>query len=440
MQSFLCQAKSYIEQIEFLHQKALKTHKLFEGINDPDSLMNVYSDRRRVAKILAKQIQQGLYQPSHATQRYIWVKEKRRLVYCYNLIDKVVISTIARELTKLLEPRLSYACYAFRERFNCHKVICNLSGYLRKHKRQQVFFYKTDVKSYFDTMPVDNQSLLWQQLNDLLRSSGIEQGDCLWQLIANFVRSPSLNTDGLLQTNLIGTATGSALSAMLSNMYLSDLDHEISAIPGAFYARFVDDIFICHTDRAILESAKQKVHEHMKLKRLTLKLEKDVHGVFSAKPYDGLAHYASINYLGYKITANGLYCFSTSQQRKLLHRVYLSIDNIIATNKTLSVEELGKRVCKHTSNFLINSETMYLNRNIYMASNDHEQLKCLDYFIALHIAKKISGINGAKAFRKIPYKTIRQQWGLKSLCQLRNHSKVYYEQLKSMESTQAEIA
>lgn len=440
MQSYLYNAKSYIEQIEFLHEKSLKEYNLFQDINNPDSLMNVYSERRRIGKLLASQVQRGVYQSQPAKQRYVWIKDKRRLVYCYYLIDKIVVGVVAKGLTELLDPRLSASCYAFRKRFNCHKVIKNLSTYLRKNRAQQVFFYKTDVKGYSDAIPVTNQSVLWKQLSDLLSLEKINETSYVWQLLVSFVRATSFNLDGLLQTNLVGAATGSSLTALISNLYLNDLDHKLTTIPDMFYARFGDDVFICHTDLKTLNSAKIYVYQHMCEKKLTLKAEKDVYGAFSPKPYDGLKNYASINYLGYKINADGLYCFSTSQQRKLLHRVYLSIDNIVKTNKELSVDALGKRVSKHISSFLINSETVYLNRNIYMASNDHEQLKRLDYFIALHIAKKISGINSAKAFRKIPYKTIRQHWGLKSLCQLRNHSKVYYEQLKSVESTQAEIA
>ena len=450
MPSFLCQAESYVKQIEFLHQKAFENFKLFKDISQSESLMTIYPDRKRIAKILAKQIQQGQYQPKPPIQRYVQVKDKKRLIYLYGLIDKIVIGAIYSEITKLLEPQLSKNCYAFRKNFNCHKVIKNLSTYLRKHQSQPIFFYKTDVKSYFDTIPVDNQSLLWQQLSDLLATKIAEKIDkqgYFWQLIIKFVRPASFNLDGLLQSNLIGTATGVSFTAMLSNLYLSELDHMISAIPDIFYARFVDDIFICHTDAGHLEAAKNQLHQHIKKLRLSLKSEKDLQGTFSPTPSCPLQqqqrefkHYASINYLGYKIFSDGLYCFSTSQQRKFLHKAYLMINNIIATNKNLSAENLGKRVCSHVSNYLICSETKYLNRNIYMATNSHQQLKRLDYLIALHIAKKISGVSGAKAFRTIPYKKIRQQWRLKSLCQLRNHSKEYYEQLKPMASPQAEIA
>ena len=51
---------------------------------------------------------------------------------------------------------------------------------------------------------------------------------------------------------------------------------------------------------------------------------------------------------------------------------------------------------------------------------DREQLKEMDYHLALYLAQQLTGCQGVRAFRQVSYKTIRQDWGLHSLCQLRN--------------------
>lgn len=59
-------------------------------------------------------------------------------------------------------------------------------------------------------------------------------------------------------------------------------------------------------------------------------------------------------------------------------------------------------------------------KRILTLSNDRDCLKQLDFLIALKVAEICSGRKGVRAFRYISYKKIRSQWGLKSLCQVKN--------------------
>jgi hypothetical protein len=51
---------------------------------------------------------------------------------------------------------------------------------------------------------------------------------------------------------------------------------------------------------------------------------------------------------------------------------------------------------------------------------DRRQLRQLDYWIARIVVKSLTGRRDARAFREIPYRTLRRDWGLVSLVAARN--------------------
>ena len=52
---------------------------------------------------------------------------------------------------------------------------------------------------------------------------------------------------------------------------------------------------------------------------------------------------------------------------------------------------------------------------------DRNQLRQIDYEIALIVAEICSGKKGPRAFRDVSYKQIRRSFGLESICMRRNH-------------------
>lgn len=51
---------------------------------------------------------------------------------------------------------------------------------------------------------------------------------------------------------------------------------------------------------------------------------------------------------------------------------------------------------------------------------DRDQLAQLDHRIAQIVASAVTGRPGPRAFREVPYRTLREDWGLRSLVATRN--------------------
>ena len=54
------------------------------------------------------------------------------------------------------------------------------------------------------------------------------------------------------------------------------------------------------------------------------------------------------------------------------------------------------------------------------AVTDRRQLAQLDYLIAKIVLEAVTGKRGVRGFRKVPYRKIREDWGLVSLLHARN--------------------
>src|SRR5690606_2958757 len=75
---------------------------------------------------------------------------------------------------------------------------------------------------------------------------------------------------GARSTPCVGVATGSPVATALANLYLDPLDHELLAVPGAFYARYGDDLVFAHPDVSIAAGAEILVRQRLAERGLAL--------------------------------------------------------------------------------------------------------------------------------------------------------------------------
>ena len=125
-------------------------------------------------------------------------------------------------------------------------------------------------------------------------------------------------------------------------------------------------------------------------------------------------------HLGYRISGDGQFAISKLQQRSFFRDLQKRIENCYRNRGNLSWAEQGKTICtaiNHAFTDRIFSKPQALT--LIRDGADEAQLKHLDYVIALKIAETVSGRKGPRAFREVPYRTIREQWGLLSLLHLK---------------------
>ncbi len=171
---------------------------------------------------------------------------KSRIIYCYSLVDQIVLKTIQQELKKDWGKIYSTSKHPMDTAFEIFQEI--------KQAGQGVKILKVDITKFFPS--IDREILF----NDLKEEKGIRPSVCRLIIAAN-----SLD-------NTTGVVTGGALSTLLSEYYLRNFkaafDKEIA------FHRFADDMCLViptHIDPLAIKA--QLIEELGKLK-LSLSAEK----------------------------------------------------------------------------------------------------------------------------------------------------------------------
>lgn len=368
---------------------------------------------------------------------------KKRLVYLSCFIDKIMQTYLAAILTNVLHQKLTPHCYAYVAGKNNFLALHHFSNYLRRIKNDDVYVVRTDIAHYFDSIPVHQQSLLWIMLDDLCSdlSVAVQDSAYLMDLLKCALR-PIINTkENSCYQKRIGVPTGMPLVTVAANLYLHQIDQQLAAIPGLFYARYCDDILLAHSDVATLSAADKLLTEQLLHYGLERQQSKDQYIYFTRA---GRAHgdpslwqgSNKIEYLGLAINRQGNTTFAAKQLQRIRIRFYNRISNCCDLLTDATVDEKCQCLCQMIKQMVVDKNNIYdgVSSDVGASSDFHDvqlvkllrscddrgALKQLDFFIARTIAEKISGKKGMLAFRHIPYAKLRRHYGLVSLVAMKN--------------------
>ena len=157
---------------------------------------------------------------------------KKRTVYTYpddeNRMLKLLTFLLLRKYDRLFSPSL----YSFRPAKNAKDAV----RYLRGRKIAKTgYFYKADIHDYFNSVPVE-------LLLPMLRTA-LEDDPDLFGFLSSLLCDPYVIDKGQTVSERKGIMAGTPVSAFFANLFLSDLDREISG-NGILYARYSDDVIL----------------------------------------------------------------------------------------------------------------------------------------------------------------------------------------------------
>lgn len=184
---------------------------------------------------LSEKLSDGSFKPSSLKLMTV-MYPKERIVQVPTITDKIVQHAICDNyLTDVLEVPLIKevsACITGRGDDYASKILKgHLRSYYAKHKTNQFYVLKCDIKSFFATVPHDQMFKMLDRC--------VPDPDVL-RLVKKFI---NIMPDG------IGMALGLQQSHICGNLYLSDLDHFCKEKLGAkMYARHMDDFYIISDD------------------------------------------------------------------------------------------------------------------------------------------------------------------------------------------------
>jgi len=434
----LADARRYERQIDRLHQRHLYDGGLHELTDGEISLASVVMHRQHVARLLARTVAAGEYQLRPATVRALVLEGKKRTVFDYPLFDLVVHGVVAEILTEAIEPRLSTSVYSYRPGVTALDGVRDFASYLRQHRRERpdlrtrgVYVLRRDVESYTDSIPLGGGAPIWSQLRDVVAALGGEPAsESDWRLIEEVVRPAVMTEDGSPSTRIRGVATGQPISCVCFNVNLSDIDAELRRIPGAFYARYSDDLVFAHPDPAVAREASSLLDARIDELSLALNADKrrDLYLTGAGRQSEAWPEArgtTSAPFLGMRVALDGTISLGHRRGRALLREARRRAANTASALPDVDADERGRTVAGVVNRLLDSNDAQLQAGAAHVLARgvtDRRQLDALDHELARLVASAASGRNGARAFRAAPYRRVRNEWGLRSLRRSRDRN------------------
>lgn len=143
------------------------------------------------------------------------------------VVDRLIQQALHQVMQPLFEPRFSASSYGFRPGKSAQQAVQAAASHIRDGKRWVV---DMDLEKFFDRV---NHDVL------MVRIANRVEDKRVLRLIRRFLQA-GMTADGRTTERLEGTPQGGPLSPLLSNILLTDLDHELER-RGLSFCRYADD-------------------------------------------------------------------------------------------------------------------------------------------------------------------------------------------------------
>lgn len=430
--STLWTARRFERQIEQLHARYVLTPRLYELEQDGVTFGSLVRHKRAFSRLLATTLASGGYVSAPAEVRSLLIDDKRRRVFRLPLTDLIVHCTVTDLIERAVEPRLSPNLYSYRKGRSWWTAVNAFAHYAQRHRSERpdprqrgLYVLRRDVEAYADSIPIGDGSPLWAMLREALGADTVSDAD--WLLIVHAVRPEAFEAPGHLYVQHRGVATGLPIASVLFNLYLARLDRELDAVPGAFYARYSDDILFAHPSADVARAASDTIDRVVGELRLSLKPHKR-HDLYltaagrRSQVWPESRPAMGVTLLGCRVSAQGLVALNRKKFRRLLRDLNTRARRT-AASASGDTAATGRLICA-AINRALGRQADPLNPNaadlVRRVVTDRAQLRQLDYWIARMVVGVVTSRSDARAFRDLPYSRLRGDWKLRSLVHARN--------------------
>ncbi len=427
----------YLNEIERLHRQLQKNHKLFDKKQNGAQFYQISMHRNKIAKMLASSVSNHEYKLTVCHQNWINISGKKQPLLSYPITDRIVIGALYQAILPESVSTFHDTLYSFikgKSNYLATKSVCRhlkKTSQANNNGHLDLFILKTDISDYTNSIPISPNASIWDKLKSLMYccDPNHDISQYHWDLILSTVRPCYYTPEGHLAQNHIGVAYGTQMTTLIANLYLSSLDHNLSMIKDLFHVRYGDDIILIHKDPETLKTAYLELKHYIKKHHLSIHPKKNqwIYLTKAGRPCtidSSFVGQHQFNYLGFSVQADGSLRLKKQHTHQFMKKIHARIRSASHLTQKLSMDKRGSAICsavmqamKHDNPFNIDDLHRY-----YSQHDDRRQLKQMDRQIALWVAQASCGIYKQSAFRIIPYKKIRSEWHLPSLCHTRNKS------------------
>lgn len=323
-----------------------------DGVHLEDYAMNLQRNLYR----LWNRLTSGSYFPQLTREKSIPKKDGgSRSLGIATVEDRIAQQVVRAYLEPKVEPTFHPDSYGYRPKRSAHQAIKTATT--RGFKYSWVL--DLDIKSFFDT--IDHELLL-----KAVRKYTEEKWVLMY--IERWLKAGTLKEDGSVEMRIEGSAQGSVVSPLLSNVFLHFVFDKWMEknYPTVTFERYCDDIIVhCKTEKQAM-FLKYQIAARFKACKLSLSEEK-TKLVFCKNPNKGLKGHTnqSFDFLGFTFkprlckTVNGILLLTMPDiSRKSEKNIVSKIRAMQIHKKKMKINELAKFINTTTSgwiNYFFNS-------------------------------------------------------------------------------------
>lgn len=225
-------AKSFeiSKQIVWEAYKRVKENRGCAGI-DKETMEDFEKDLRGNLYRIWNRMSSGTYFPPPVLQVEIPKEGGTRKLGVPTVSDRIAQMVVKIYLEPQIEPCFHVDSYGYRPGKSAVQAVAKAKERCWKYN----FVIDLDIEKFFDTL---DRNLLMQALK--------KHTDCKWILlyVERWLKAPSITQEGEMIIRVRGTAQGSVISPVLSNLYLHyTLDNWMKInYPTILFERYADDI------------------------------------------------------------------------------------------------------------------------------------------------------------------------------------------------------
>ena len=275
--------------------------------------------RENKEELIAK-LKDGSYKPSPVKRVEIPKPNGgKRKLGIPTVVDRMVQQAVAQMLTPIFEQVFSDNSFGFRPQRGAQDAVARVVDLYNQGYRRVV---DLDLKAYFDNV---NHDLMMKYLQQYI--------DDPWvlRLIRKFLTSGVLD-HGLFAKSEKGTPQGGPLSPLLANIYLNELEKELTR-RGHHFVRYADDCNIYVKSQRAGERVMRSITQFLE-KRLKVKVNPDKTKVGSP---------LRLKFLGFSLGVdhNGTYARPAKQSQQ---RVKKALKLLTKRNRGISLTRMFEEI------------------------------------------------------------------------------------------------
>ncbi|TVQ89238.1 MAG: hypothetical protein EA397_15810 [Deltaproteobacteria bacterium] len=388
--------------------------------------------RGMVARELASAVAAGRYELSPGQLARVNIEGKDRDLMRSTLLDAAVDRAAGQWLAAAIEPSLPECVYSYRKGRGQVDALRRLAAELREVQREVpdpterwVYVLRRDVRSYGDTIPVDESSPLWPMLDRATAARPASERRIGLPLLEALIRRDHLDLQGDRRRLSRGSPTGSSVQPSVNNLFLVPLDRRMMRM--GLYLRFGDDVAFVSRDRARAEEAEGVMDREVNRLGLSWKHEKSLRVCLNMAARPGPAGWQGrdqVELLGYGVTARGGIRLPPAKWTRAVQDLRFRLETA-AREPALASEppEVRAAVLGAVLQHALDPTDLRGIRDASALSqwvDDRGQLRQLDKLLRLWVADLATGIRGPRAYRVLPPRKLIDL-GVPSLEHRRNH-------------------